>query len=337
MTDRKPRLVPVACTTVDGAPDGIHLSVEKWLPEFGERVTGQALCGRSAEQGALPADTPITCTDHVGSCESYRDSYERALDGRPTAQEEEMGRLRAEVGRLTRLVGQYADRGIANGERAKALEEERDRLGGDLDVYRAEVLALRDELERVAYDRTWPPDRERPADVRREVERARVAGEHQAHAVTLQYQAARTRWDRERDRLTAELEALHTARLNEPILRHCLYPGCLREFDMKATLCGSEPARPTWSGKGWVQVRQLDGNMCPDHVDVVRVGTEAGPHLPRWNYGKDGAPSVLRCPCGWNSPPVRWRRYATEAWKDHIESGAAEDHSGPERPLGGGR
>ncbi|WP_333745484.1 hypothetical protein [Streptomyces sp. IBSBF 2950] len=324
MTDPKPRLVPVACTTVDGAPDGIHLSVEKWLPEFGERVTGQALCGRSAEQGALPADTPITCTGHEGSCESYRDSYDRALGGRPTAAQEELDRVRAE----------------------------RDRLGGDLDVYRTEVLTLRDELERAAYDRTWPPDRTRPANIRREVERAKAAAAHQVEAIRLAYKAARIRWDRDRDRLvrenltaaeraqkeierlTAELEALHTAHLNEPVLRHCLYPGCLREFDMRATLCGREPARPTWSGKGWVQVRQLDGNMCPDHVDVVRVGAEAGPHLPRWDYGKDGAPSVLRCPCGWDSPPVRWRRYATEAWKDHILADTAKPDAGSPGRVG---
>jgi hypothetical protein len=119
-------------------------------------------------------------------------------------------------------------------------------------------------------------------------------------------------------RLTAELEATHTARLNEPILRHCLYPGCLHEFDMNATSCGREPSRPTWSAKGWVQVRQLDGHMCPDHAPIVGNLTGSGPHLPRWQHGADSAPSLLRCPCGWDSPPVRWRRYGTEAWRDHI-------------------
>jgi hypothetical protein len=122
----------------------------------------------------------------------------------------------------------------------------------------------------------------------------------------------------ENARLTEEVEAWHTARLNEPILRHCLYPGCMREYDMNAALSGREPERPTWSGTGWLQVRQLDGHICPNHAHVVGNQSGSGPHLPRWDYGADGAPSTLRCPCGWNSPPVRWRRFATEAWKDHI-------------------
>lgn len=95
--DRRRRIVPVACRTLQGDPDGIHLAVEEWIPRADAWVTGPALCGRSAEQGALPADTPVTCTDHDGSCESYRDSYQRALDGRPTAQQEETDRLRDEL------------------------------------------------------------------------------------------------------------------------------------------------------------------------------------------------------------------------------------------------
>ncbi|MFD0032566.1 hypothetical protein ACFVJK_30715 [Streptomyces sp. NPDC127172] len=214
---RRRRIVPVACQTVRGEPDGIHLAVEEWLPRYEGWVTGPALCGQSAKQGALSADTAITCTGADGSCESYRDSYQRALDGRPTAQQELITSLRDEVARLT-----------------------------------------------------------------------------------------------------AELEASHTARLNEPILRHCLYPRCLREYDVNATLCGRDPDRPTWSGKGWLQVRQLDGDICPDHAHVVGNQVAPGPHLPRWSYGSGDAPSTLRCPCGWDSPPVRWRRYATEAWKNHI-------------------
>ncbi|MEU2426867.1 hypothetical protein ABZ619_38645 [Streptomyces sp. NPDC007851] len=135
-------------------------------------------------------------------------------------------------------------------------------------------------------------------------------------------------WGQERDRalraearareLEEELEAAHEARLHEPVLRHCLYPGCMREFDMKASLTGRTPARPTWSGEGWVQVRAVDGNMCPDHVDIVGSTTAGpGPHLPHWQYGEDGAPNTLRCACGWSST-ARWRGFGTEAWKDHL-------------------
>ncbi|MEU1371989.1 hypothetical protein ABZ454_38770 [Streptomyces sp. NPDC005803] len=215
--DRSPRLVPVSCETPQGEPDGVHLSLMRWLPQIGEWVTGPALCGQSATQGALTDDTPVTCTGHAGSCEAYRDAYQRSIDGRPTAQQEQIDALRAEV-----------------------------------------------------------------------------------------------------DRLTAELEAAHTARLNEPILRHCVAPGCLHEYDINATLCGRTPERPTWSGKGWLMVRPLDGDICPDHAHLVGVTVAPGPHLPRWQYGDNDAPSTLRCACGWASPPVRWRRYATEAWKNHI-------------------
>jgi hypothetical protein len=181
---RQRRIVPVACRTIEGEPDGIHLAVEQWVPRIEEWVTGWALCGQSAEQGALPADTVVTCAGHEGSCESYRDSYERAIDGRPTAQREEIDRILAD----------------------------RARLGGDLDVYQREVRTLQNQLEQVAYDRTWPPDRERPADVRREVECATAAADRQVEAVKLTYKAARLRWDRERDRLVeANLEAAERA------------------------------------------------------------------------------------------------------------------------------
>ena len=233
--DRQRRIVPVACVTREGAPDGVHLSLLSWLPQWEAWATGPALCGRSAEQGALPEGTPVTCTGFDGSCESYRDSYQRAIDGRPTAHEEEVTQLRAEVDR-------HVNANLAAAERAQ----------------------------------------------------------------------------REIESLRAEVEAVHQARLNEPILRHCLYPGCLREFDVNAALCGRTPERPAWSSEGWVQVKQLDGHMCPTHRDVVVTGGAPGPHLPAWDYGRDGAPSHLRCPCGWASPPVRWRRYATEAWKEHI-------------------
>lgn len=97
LDDPKQRtLVPVACLTLQGVIDGIHLSVRQWVPQFHEWATGPALCGKSAEQGPLPDGTPITCQ----GCEGYRDSYERALDGRPSAAQEELATLRAENQRL---------------------------------------------------------------------------------------------------------------------------------------------------------------------------------------------------------------------------------------------
>lgn len=94
MTEMKPRrLAVVECRTVRGEPDSIHLSVEEWSPRFGEWFTGMALCGQSADQGALDPATSITCQ----GCESHRDGYERALSGRPTAEQEELTALRAHL------------------------------------------------------------------------------------------------------------------------------------------------------------------------------------------------------------------------------------------------
>jgi hypothetical protein len=92
VTETKPRrLAVVECRTVMGQPDGIHLSVEEWEPKFSEWVTSLALCGQSAEQGALDPTTPVTCR----ACEGHRDHYERALSGRPTVEQEQLAKLDA--------------------------------------------------------------------------------------------------------------------------------------------------------------------------------------------------------------------------------------------------
>jgi hypothetical protein len=89
-------LAIVECRTVQGAPDGTHLSVAAWNSRVGEWLTEQALCGQSAEQGILPASTPVTCE----ACEGRRNHYERALAGRSTAEQEELAVLRRQVDRV---------------------------------------------------------------------------------------------------------------------------------------------------------------------------------------------------------------------------------------------
>lgn len=115
----------------------------------------------------------------------------------------------------------------------------------------------------------------------------------------------------ELDRLTAEAEEARRALLEEPVLRHCVYPACLREFDASAALDG-RPTREAWGSVGWLQVKQLGGYICPEHAPVVAEEE----HRPQWRHG-DG-PSVLACACGWESVPVRWRGHGVEAWKDHV-------------------
>lgn len=99
------------------------------------------------------------------------------------------------------------------------------------------------------------------------------------------------------------IEKDRDALLNQPALRLCVYPHCLRQFDLSG-----QPTRPEWSSKGWLQVRAVDGYVCPDHAAAVRV------HTPRWL----ATGTFLVCACGWESPPVRWRGYGAEAWKDHL-------------------
>jgi hypothetical protein len=115
-----------------------------------------------------------------------------------------------------------------------------------------------------------------------------------------------------RDSEIGTLRAEVQAHLNQPVLRHCIYPACLREFDMSASAEG-RTTRPTWSSKGWLQVNAASGYVCPDHAETVRE------HTPRWlATGKD-----LVCACGWESTEVRWRGYGIEAWKDHLLWGDA--------------
>jgi len=74
-------LVPVARLQLPGEPDLVHLSLYEWLPRWEEWATGLALCGASAEQGALPDGTAVTCPD----CQRYRPKYQATLDAQHRA------------------------------------------------------------------------------------------------------------------------------------------------------------------------------------------------------------------------------------------------------------
>ncbi|GAA0501032.1 helix-turn-helix transcriptional regulator [Streptomyces olivaceiscleroticus] len=69
-------LVPVEHLRLPDEPDLVHLSVYQWESRWGEFVTDLALCGRSAEQGALPDGTAVTCPE----CLHYQPKYQTALD-----------------------------------------------------------------------------------------------------------------------------------------------------------------------------------------------------------------------------------------------------------------
>ncbi|MBL1115394.1 hypothetical protein JK364_23775 [Streptomyces sp. 110] len=61
------------------------------------------------------------------------------------------------------------------------------------------------------------------------------------------------------------------AHTEAPVFRHCLFPACLREYDIAAWMDGKTPARPSWSGKGWQQIRPTidTGYVCPEHAPVI--------------------------------------------------------------------
>ncbi|WP_086562028.1 hypothetical protein [Streptomyces africanus] len=111
----------------------------------------------------------------------------------------------------------------------------------------------------------------------------------------------------------ADLIADATAFRNQPSLRHCLYPGCTREFDMMARMNGREPERPSWSGDGWHQVTRgpSPGSICPDHVAIVTA------HLPRTVDLPNGR-WMVACACEWMSRPQTYGGLLRPLWEEHL-------------------
>lgn len=109
--------------------------------------------------------------------------------------------------------------------------------------------------------------------------------------------------------LTAEVTAFR----NQPSLRHCLYPGCLREFDMAARMEGREPARPSWSGDGWHQATRgvSHGSICPEHVDIVTAHMARPVDLSNGRW-------MVACACDWMSRPQTYGGLLRPLWEEHI-------------------
>jgi uncharacterized protein YkwD len=80
----------------------------------------------------------------------------------------------------------------------KTQTAELDRVRKNLALTQQAVFALTDMVENAAYDRTWPDDRERPADVAREVERAVAAEREKTRVVEAQFGEAAERWRAQR-------------------------------------------------------------------------------------------------------------------------------------------
>ncbi|MFJ3699559.1 hypothetical protein ACIPW9_36455 [Streptomyces sp. NPDC090052] len=80
----------------------------------------------------------------------------------------------------------------------KAKTAELKRVRKELAASQEAVFALTDMVETAAYDRAWPADRERPADVAREVEKAVTTEREKTRAVEDQFREAAERWRAQR-------------------------------------------------------------------------------------------------------------------------------------------
>jgi hypothetical protein len=111
----------------------------------------------------------------------------------------------------------------------------------------------------------------------------------------------------------AELVADARAFREQPSLRTCLVPGCLRQYDAMSCMAGKTPPRPEWSGEGWRKVTRgpANGDLCPDHVDIVTA------HLPRTIDLPNGRWTV-HCACGWQTVPQAWGGLLRPLWEQHL-------------------
>lgn len=112
--------------------------------------------------------------------------------------------------------------------------------------------------------------------------------------------------------LYAERDSMRSSLL----LRTCLVPGCLRQYDLFAHELGTTPARPEWSGDGWGTLGSgtifpARGHSCPDHKQLVTDHLPCRVQLPggRW---------TVDCACGWMPAPQTWHGLLRALWEQHI-------------------
>ena len=125
--DRSRRyLRPVASIQLPDEPNLVHLSLYEWLPKWEEWATGWALCGGSAEQGALLEGTEVTCPE----CEAYRPKYERMLAPGYRREDDDPEVLRARAKAAEALLERYV--GIAGVTHKYPIMGGHDSLGENL-------------------------------------------------------------------------------------------------------------------------------------------------------------------------------------------------------------
>lgn len=111
-------------------------------------------------------------------------------------------------------------------------------------------------------------------------------------------------------------DAIHEAILNQPALRTCFFPGCLRQFDVISCMAGDPPPRPEWDGRGWATlgagtIISGGGHVCPDHKSLVTQ------HLPKRLQLPNDRRST-ECACGWTAQPQRYYPLLRGLWEEHL-------------------
>jgi len=114
----------------------------------------------------------------------------------------------------------------------------------------------------------------------------------------------------------AELIADSRAFRNQPSLRNCLVPSCMRQMDAMSCMAGDPPSRPEWSGKGWATLGSgtifpAGGHICPDHTAIVTA------HFPRRIQLPNGRWTV-HCTCEWMPRPQAWHGLLRALWEQHL-------------------
>lgn len=100
--------------------------------------------------------------------------------------------------------------------------------------------------------------------------------------------------------------------LQQPSLRTCLFPGCIRQYD-GMVMAGRTPARPEWSGEGWRKVVRgpATGDLCPQHVDIVTAHLPSTVDVPNGRW-------MAACVCGWISRPQTYGGLLRPLWEEHV-------------------
>jgi hypothetical protein len=114
----------------------------------------------------------------------------------------------------------------------------------------------------------------------------------------------------------AELLADSRAFRNQPSLRNCLVPGCMRQYDAISCINGTAPQNPAWSGTGWATLGSgtifpAGGHICPDHKQLITDHLPRRMKLPHGRWGVD-------CACGWSPAPQRWHGVLRSLWEQHL-------------------